>query len=174
MIKQSVQNSINEQIKNELYSAYIYLSMCAYFEERNLPGFAHWMRVQSQEEVGHGMRLFDYLIDRGGKVVLQAIDKPPADFESPLKVLEGAQEHEKLVTGMIEALFELALEERDYATQAQLHWFVTEQVEEEKSTTTIVEQLRMIGDNRTALLMLDMELGKRASGPAGEESNRVG
>lgn len=168
MLKQSVQDAINEQVKNELYSAYVYLSMSAYFEERNLAGFAHWMRLQSQEEVSHAMRLFDYLIDRGGKVVLEAIDKPPVDFSSPLQVMEGALQHEQQVTGMIEGLYELALKENDYATQAQLQWFITEQVEEEKNAGNTVEQLRMIGDNRTALLMLDMELGKRAAAPAGE------
>jgi ferritin len=166
MLKQSVLDGINEQIKNEFYSAYVYLSMSAYFDERNLAGFAHWTRVQSQEEVGHSMRLFDYLIDRGGKPVLQAIDKPPADFSSPLQVMERALEHEQKVTGMIDTLYELAFKEHDFATQAQLQWFITEQVEEEKSAGTIVEQLKMIGDNRTALLMLDMELGKRGAVPA--------
>jgi ferritin len=166
MLKKPVQDAINQQIKNELYSAYLYLSMSAYCEESNLPGFAHWMRMQSQEEVTHGMKLFDFLLDRGGRVVLEAIDKPPADFGSPVDVMQRSLEHERQVTGMIERLYELALKENDYATQAALQWFVTEQVEEEKNASTILEQLRMVGDNRTALLMLDMELGKRQPEPA--------
>lgn len=161
MLKQSVQDAINEQIKNELYSAYVYLSVSAYFDTINLMGFSNWMRMQSREEVSHAMKLFDYIIDRGGRVALQAIDKPPVDFKSPVDVMQQALDHERRVTGMIEGLYELAVKESDYATQAQLQWFITEQVEEEKNASTILEQLRMIGDNRSALLMLDMDLGKR-------------
>src|SRR3954453_2295476 len=163
MLKQTIQDAINEQIKNELFSAYVYLSMSAYCQSINLPGFANWTRVQSQEEVGHAMRLFDYVIDRGGRVSLAAIDKPPVDFKSPLDLAEGTLEHERRVTGMINNLYELAVRESDYATQAQLQWFVTEQVEEEKSASAILEQLKMVGDNRTALLMMDVELGKRVA-----------
>jgi len=166
MLKQSVQDAINEQIKNEFYSAYIYLSVSAYFDTINLMGFSNWMRMQSREEVSHGMKLFDFIIDRGGRVALQAIDKPPVEFKSPLDVMQQALDHERRVTGMIERLYELAGKENDYATQAELQWFITEQVEEEKNATTILEQLKMIGDNRSALLMLDMDLGKRgAAGP---------
>src|SRR5262249_11068339 len=113
----------------------------------------------------HAMRLFHFILDRNGRVVLQAIDKPPVEFKSPLDVMEKTLEHERRVTGMIERLYELAVKENDYATQAELQWFITEQVEEEKNASTIFEQLKMIGDNRSALLMLDMELGKRGVGP---------
>src|SRR5437763_14857868 len=129
MLKQSVQDAINEQIKNELYSAYVYLSMSAYCESTNLPGFANWMRMQSREEVGHAMKLFDFILDRGGHVVLEAIEKPPIEFKSPIDLAERTLEHERRVTGMIERLYELAITENDYATQAQLQWFITEQVE---------------------------------------------
>ena len=161
VIKEPVQRAVNEQIKNELYSAYVYLSMSAYCETINLRGFAAWMRLQSREEVAHAMRLFDFLIHRGGRVILQPIAQPPVDFGSPLDVAQQTLEHEQKVTAMIENLYELAAKENDYATQAALQWFITEQVEEESNASQIVEQLKMIGDNRTALLMLDMELGKR-------------
>lgn len=161
VIKEPVQRAVNEQIKNEFYSAYVYLSMSAYCETINLRGFANWMRLQSREEIAHAMRLFDFLINRGGRVILQPIGQPPVDFGSPLDVAQQTLEHEQKVTAMIENLYELAAKENDYATQAALQWFITEQVEEESNASQIVEQLKMIGDNRTALLMLDMELGKR-------------
>jgi ferritin len=161
MIKQTVQDALNEQVKNEFHSAYIYLSMSGYCEAINMVGFAHWMRLQAQEEVGHAMKLFDFINDRGGRVELRAIDQPPGDFQSPLDVMQQALDHERSVTQMIERLYELAAREDDYATQAMLQWFITEQVEEEKNAGQIVEQLKMIGENRTALLMLDMQLGQR-------------
>jgi len=154
---------MNEQIKNELYSAYLYLSMSAYCEAANLPGFAHWMRVQAQEEVGHAMKFYDFICERGGRVVLQAIDQPPVEFQSPLHVFEQILEHEQKVTAMIHDLYGLAAQEKDYASQAFLQWFVTEQVEEEGSATQIVETLKMIGDKGQALVMLDRELGKRGT-----------
>jgi len=161
MLTKKVQDAINEQIKNELYSAYLYISMAAYSEDANLPGMAHWMRLQGQEEVMHAMKFFDFINERGGRVVLQAIDQPPAEFESPLAVFEKTLEHERLVTGMINDLYALALAEKDYATQMMLHWFIEEQVEEESNASQILETLRMIGDNSNALLMLDRELGQR-------------
>ena len=164
VIKQSVQDAINEQIKEEFYSAFIYLSMSAYFEQINLSGLAHWMRVQYQEEEEHALRLFQYLNERGGKVQLKAIPEPPTTFKSPLDVMEQALNHERHVTSLINDLYEKAAGENDYATQAALQWFITEQVEEENNAGTIVEQLRMIGDNRAALFLMDMELGKRTGG----------
>jgi ferritin len=163
MLNKSMQDAMNEQIKNELYSAYIYLSMSAYFEDTNLPGFAHWMRVQAQEEQGHAMKFFHFINERGGRVVLQAIDQPPIEFESPLNVFERTLEHEQKVTGLIHQLYALAVQEQDYASQVFLQWFVAEQVEEEASATQIVETLKMIGDKRHALLMLDRELGGRGA-----------
>ena len=161
MLNHKLQTALNEQIKNELYSAYIYLSMSAYFESINLPGFANWMRKQSQEEVNHAMKIFDFIHERGGRVELQAIDQPPVSFESPLKVFEMALEHEKKVTAMIHDLYKLAEEEKDYPTQVMLHWFIDEQVEEEKSASDVVEQLKRIGDDGVGLLLLDQKLGDR-------------
>lgn len=161
-MKQPVQDAVNEQIKHELESAYVYLSMSAHFEVENLPGFARWMRLQAQEELGHAMRLFDYMNDRGGRVILQAIEQPTARFESTLGVFEMALAHEQKVTALIEKLYETAQANRDYATQVQLNWFLTEQVEEENSAELIVEQLRMAGNDRAALLMMDHKLGTRS------------
>jgi ferritin len=161
MISQAIQDAMNEQIKNELYSAYLYLSMAAYCESINLKGFAHWMRVQHQEETGHAMRFFDFINDRGGRVTLQAIPQPPTEFKSPLDIFEQTLEHERKVTAMINKIYDLAVKEGDYASQALLQWFVTEQVEEEKSATEILEKLRLAGDRGSALLYLDHELGER-------------
>ena len=162
MISQALQDAFNEQIKNELYSAYLYLSMSAYFQRINLPGSAHWMRLQSQEEVSHAMKLFDHLNDRGGHVVLQAIDQPSSEFKSPLDMFQQALAHEQKVTGMINKLYALAVKENDYPAQVELQWFVTEQVEEEKNATEIVEQLKMVGEHGPSLIMLDRQLGARA------------
>lgn len=158
----SIQDAINEQIRNELYAGYVYLAMSAHFEEANLSGFAHWMRLQAQEELHHGMRLFDYLLDRGGSVVLEGIDKPPTDWGSPLSIFEHALEHERSVTKRIDDLYELAEQKHDHATQVALQWFITEQVEEEASAEAAVDQLRMAGDNAAALLMLDQKFGARS------------
>lgn len=163
MLTKTVENALNEQIKNELYSAYLYLSMSAHFEAKNLRGFAHWMRLQGQEEVSHALKIFDFVHDRGGRVTLQAIDKPPTDFQSPLDVWQQALDHERKVTAMIEQLYALAVKESDYATQNVMQWFVDEQVEEEKHASAVVEQLKMIGDSAPALLLLDRQLGERKS-----------
>jgi ferritin len=164
MVSAKIQDAINEQISTEMYSAYVYLAMSAYFERSNLPGCAHWMRLQYQEESGHALKLFDYLLNREGTVVLQAIKQPSEGFSSPLKVFETALKHEKHVTAMINKLYALAQKESDYPTQVELQWFITEQVEEEKNASGIVEQLKMIGENRVALLMLDRQLAARTGG----------
>jgi ferritin len=161
MLGKAVQDAINEQIKNELYSAYQYLSMAAYCESVNLPGFAQWMRAQSQEETEHAMKFYDFILDRNGRVVLQAIEAPVVEFGSPLEVFEQALEHEQKVTAMINELYGLAVRENDYASQTFLQWFVTEQVEEEKIAGDVVESLRMVGDKSEALFLLDRELGRR-------------
>jgi ferritin len=163
MLSNRLQDAMNEQIKNELYSAYLYLSMSAYCDAANLPGFAHWMQMQAQEEQAHAMKFYEFIYERGGRVVLQAIDQPPVEFQSPLAVFEETLEHEQKVTAMIHDLYALAVEEKDYASQAFLQWFVTEQVEEEASATQILETLNMIGDKGHALLMLDRELGRRGA-----------
>ncbi len=172
MLSKVMQGEINEQIKNELYSAYLYISMSAHFEAANLPGFAHWMRLQSQEEVLHAMKFFDFVNNRNSRVVLQAIDQPPVEFESPLDIFEQTLEHERKVTAMIGRLYKLALEESDYSTQVMLQWFIEEQVEEEASAEQIVGMLQMIGDETQSLIMLDRELGQRVVSPAEQDSGR--
>lgn len=164
MLAKAVQDAMNEQIKTEFYSAYQYLSMAAYCESVNLPGFAHWMRIQAREEVEHAMKFYDFVLDRGGRVLLQAIDQPVIEFGSPLEVFEQALKHEQRVTATINELYTLAVEENDYASQAFLQWFVTEQVEEEKNAGDVVETLKMVGDKSEALFLLDRELGSRDDG----------
>lgn len=161
MISKAMQDAINEQIKNEFYSAYMYLSMAAYFENKNLPGFAKWLRVQFKEEQVHALKFYDYLIERSGRVDLLAIPQPPCEWESSLEAFQKVLEHEQKVTGMIHKLYELAHKEKDYATQVELQWFITEQVEEEKNAADIIEQLLLIDARSTAVLMLDHQLGKR-------------
>jgi ferritin len=157
----SMQEAINEQINKELYSAYLYLSMAAYFENKNLPGFAKWLYVQADEERGHAMKFFEYLVDRGGKVELKPIAGPETEWNSTMEVFKQVQEHEAAVTASINALYELALKEKDYPAQVELQWFITEQVEEEKNAADIVQQLELIDAKGTAVLMLDHQLGKR-------------
>ena len=162
MFSNKVQEAMNEQIKNELYSAYIYLSMAAHFEAVNLPGFAHWMRMQSNEEVAHAMKFFDFINERGGRVELRSIDQPPIEWGSPLEIFETALGHEQKVTGMINNIYEIAINEKDYPSQIMLQWFIDEQVEEEKSAGEIVETLKMFGEKDTVILLLDRQLGDRA------------
>lgn len=162
MFSKKSQKAMNDHLNAELYAAYLYLAMAAYFESAHLPGFANWMRLQSREEMGHAMRFYEYINERGGRVVLQAIDQPPVDYKSPLDVFERTLEHECAVTVEINKLYDLALKEKDYASEVFLQWFVTEQVEEEKSAGEVVEALKMIGKDKAGLLMYDRELGKRA------------
>ena len=170
MLSKTVQDAMNEQVNNEFYSAYQYLAMAAYCESVNLPGFAQWMRTQSQEETEHAMKFYDFILDRNGRVVLQAIEGPVIEFGSPLEVFEQALEQEQKVTAMINELYGLAVKEGDYASQAFLQWFVTEQVEEEKNAGDVAETLKMVGDKSEMLFLLDRELGQRGnseqSGPS--------
>jgi ferritin len=161
MISKTIQNAINEQIKHELASGYLYLAMAAHFEEANLPGFAAWMRKQSGEEQGHAMKFYDYLIDRGGRVELKALEQPPKEWKNAMAVFENVLAHEQKVTGLIHKLYELAVKENDYGTQVHLQWFITEQIEEEKTAALVLEQLKMIEDRGTAILFLDKQLAKR-------------
>lgn len=160
-MNKAVEDALNGQIKMELDSAHLYLAMVAYFESQGLSGFAHWFRCQQEEETEHAMKLFDYLNDRGGRVLLQGIEQPPAEFGSPLEAFERSLEHEKKVTASIDRLYELAVAEKDHATAVMLHWFIEEQVEEEKSAEDIIHQLKIGGDTGTALLRLDRHLGRR-------------
>jgi len=164
MISQNLQDAINEQIKYELYSAYMYLAMSADCSDRNLTGFANWMRMQAQEEVEHAMRFYDFLIERGARVELHGIDKPPFEFGSPLEIMEQSLEHERFVTSRINGLFDLAHEEHDRPAQVMLQWFITEQVEEEASIDEIVQRMKMFGADGAALFMLDRDLGARSPG----------
>ena len=162
MLNSAVQQALNDQVQKELHSAYIYLSMAAYFEAENLPGAAHWMRGQAGEEQEHAMKLFDFIQDRGGRVTLQAIDAPPATFSSPLAVFEASYAHEQKVTQSIHDLYALAVKEADYPTQVMLQWFIDEQVEEEKNASAIMAQLQKVGDSPAALFMIDRQLAARA------------
>lgn len=161
-IDKSVTDALNKQINLEFAAAYIYLSMAAYFEDKAFTGFARWMRLQSQEENGHAMRIFDYLHDRGARVDLLAIEKPAHDFSGPLDAFQQALGHERKVTACIHSLYELAHEKKDYATVSMLKWFVDEQVEEEKSASDMVDRLKLAGENPNALLLLDRLAGQRA------------
>jgi ferritin len=156
-----LQDLYQDQIKNEWYSAYLYLSMAAYFAANNLDGFAHWMRKQAGEEQVHGQKMFDFLIDRGVKVILQAIPQPPSDFSSPTDVFEKSLEHERKVTGLIHAIADQSEKSNDHPSKVFIQWFVTEQVEEEKNAFKIVEMLRKIKPDSSAIFYLDHQLGKR-------------
>jgi ferritin len=163
MLSKAIQDAINEQIKNELYSAHQYLSMSAYCESVTLPGFAHWMRAQAQEEREHAMKFYNFLLSRNGRVILQAMDQPVVEFASPLEVFEQALEQEQKVTAQINELYGLTTNENDYASQVFLQWFLTEQVEEEKNVGDVLETLTMIGNEGEALFLFDRELGKRGN-----------
>ncbi len=163
MLSKTLETVINDQIKHELYSAYFYLSMSAWAESSNLGGAARWLSMQAKEEQEHALKFFEYVHDRGGKVTLQAIPQPPAEFTSMLDVFEQVQEHEAKVTALITHIYELALKENDYASQIELQWFISEQVEEEKNAAQIVDMLRMVGSQPQALFQVDHELGKRAA-----------
>jgi len=168
MLSEKILEALNEQINAEFYSAYLYLAMSAYFEAKNLKGFANWMRVQAQEETTHAMRIYDYVVERGGRVKLMAIEQPPAEWSSPLEAFEAAYNHEVKITGMINKLVNLAMEEKDHATYNMLQWFVAEQVEEEASTDEIVQKLKMLGEDGRGILMIDRELAQRVFSPAEE------
>jgi ferritin len=163
MLSERMLGALNEQINAELGSAYQYLAMAAYFESINLEGSAQWMKRQSREEVEHAMRIFELVHDRDGRVLLAAVDQPQAHFDSPLAVWEAVLKQEQGVTARIHALYALATEERDYATEVMLQWFVNEQVEEEKQARSILEQVRLIGVSSSAIFFVDRHLGKDAA-----------
>ena len=160
-ITNNMVNAINKQINRELFSSYLYLSMSSYLESEGYNGFATWMKAQYNEEVAHAMKFYSYLFERGAKAKLEAIEAPKDKWNSVLEVFEEALAHEKLVTKMIEDLYSLAREEKDFACEAMLQWFINEQVEEESTAQDIVDKLKMAGDAKGALFMLDRELGQR-------------
>lgn len=161
MLKKKMLKALNDQINAEMFSSYLYLSMEAYFQSISLKGFAAWMRVQAQEEMMHAMKFYDYVNERGGKVTLEAIAKPETNWTSPLAVFEAVLKHEEHVTSLINDLVDLAISEKDHASNNFLQWFVSEQVEEEASAGEVVERLKLIKDNTSGLFMMDAELGKR-------------
>jgi len=163
MISQSLADALNDQLKQELYSSYLYLSMSAFCDNQSLTGFAHWLRLQADEEREHAMKFFDFIQDRDGRAVLQAIPQPPREFGSPVNLFEQVLAHEQEVTSLIEQLYRKAVAEQDHATQIFLQWFITEQVEEEKTASQLLDTLKLAGDNKVALLMLDRELGARSA-----------
>lgn len=160
-LSKRMQDALNEQIKEELFSSYIYLSMAAYFESINLPGFAKWMGAQSQEELAHAMKFFGFIHERSGRVVLQALEQPPLEFDGPTDVFEKTLEHEQYISSRIQDLYALAIEEKDYASFSTLTWFIDEQVEEEQSADEILQVLKMIGDKGQGIISLDRQLAQR-------------
>jgi ferritin len=156
-----MQKALNGQMNAELYSSYLYLSMNAYFKSVNLDGFANWMYYQAQEELEHAMKFYDFICQRGGRVQLAQIEAPPSEWNSPLTVFEDTLAHEQKVTGLINDLVEIANAERDHASQIFLQWFVSEQVEEEDSVGGVLEQLKLMGEAKGGLFMMDREMAKR-------------
>jgi ferritin len=165
MLEPSLERALNDQINAELYSAYMYLSMSAWFDDAGFPGMATWMKAQYQEEMFHVDKFFHYVLERGGKVTLRSIDAPPTQWDSALDVFEKTLAHERHVTGLINDLASLAMDERDHATLNFLQWFIAEQVEEEATASELVNQLRLVGASGHGMLMLDRELSTRVFTP---------
>lgn len=161
MINEKVGKILNEQVNKELYSAYLYLSMSAYFSDLGLLGFANWMRIQAQEEQAHAMLIYDFLINRGEKVVLTSVDAPPNSWKTSLDVMEEVLKHEIFVTSLINNIVTVAEEVKDRATMSYMNWFVDEQVEEEANAKEIIDKLKLIGDDKSALYLLDKDLSTR-------------
>ncbi|AIF70159.1 ferritin [Palaeococcus pacificus DY20341] len=161
MLSEKMLEALNEQLNRELYSAYLYFSMAAYFEDINLEGFASWMKAQAEEELGHALRFYNYIYDRNGRVELKEIQKPPKEWKSPLDAFEAAYEHEQFISKCINELAALAEEEKDYSTRAFLEWFINEQVEEEASVKRIVDRLKFVKGSPEAIFMIDQELNQR-------------
>ena len=166
MLNQKIQDAFNKHLNSELYSSYLYLSMTSYFESQNLKGMANWMKIQVQEELIHVMKFFDFINERDGNVILTQVEAPKIDWKSPLEAFEKTYEHEIMVTGFVNELVNLTIRESDHAANTFLQWFVTEQVEEESSSKTIVDKLKLVGDNSVALFMIDGELARRTFTPA--------
>lgn len=167
MISANITRALNDQITNELNSSYTYLAMSAHFAARNLNGFAHWFRVQYEEERGHALRIFDHILERGGAVALSVVTQPAGNWDAPLDAFTEARDEERRVAQSIDELIDLAAGEKDHATRILLDWFVTEQVEEERITTEILDQLQMVGDSRIGLFMIDERLKDRVPAEEG-------
>ncbi|MCD6250285.1 MAG: ferritin [candidate division Zixibacteria bacterium] len=169
MINEKMQDAFNKQVTAEFYSAHLYLSMAAYLESIDLPGFANWMRIQYQEEVSHAMKMFDYVVERDGRATITGFEDPQVEWKSALDIFEGAYSHEQKVTGLINNLMDIAITEKDHAANIFLQWFVNEQVEEEASAKGIIQQLKMLGDSKGGLFQMDRELGQRVFTPPASE-----
>jgi ferritin len=165
MLTKSIESEINDQINREIYSAYLYISMAAYFDSLNLAGFSNWMKVQAQEEIFHATKFFNYVYSRGGRVTLKQIEAPPSQWKSPLDAFLYTYSHEQGVTANINNLVNLAEEERDRATYNLLQWYVDEQVEEESSADTIIQKLKLVGESGEGIFFLDKELATRVYVP---------
>jgi len=165
MLKEKMEKAINAQINAEVYSAYLYMSMAAWFDAKNLTGFANWMKIQTQEELFHAQKFFDYVNERGGRVIMEAIAKPETEWESVLDVFEFTLKHEQKVTSLINDLVEVSRDEKDNATYNFLQWFVGEQVEEESSVDAVLQKLILIGDFGAGIFMIDQELANRVFTP---------
>ncbi len=161
MMNEKVMSAMNTQINEEFYAAYLYLSMSAYYESLGLAGFANWMRQQSKEEVEHAMKFYDFIYERGGEVALLPIAQPKLKWENILEPFQDAYAHEQKVTKFINKIADLIYQEKDYASQTLIQWYIDEQIEEEKSTLEICDALKMIGDDKAAIYMLNKQLGKR-------------
>ncbi len=168
MLGKKMEKALNGQVNAELYSSYLYLSMSAYFESLKLRGFANWMRVQAQEESGHAMKIYDHIIERGGRAILRPVEAPPTEWDSPLAVFKQVYSHERKVTGLINDLVDLATSENDPATKSSLQWFVDEQAEEEDSANQVLQKLKLVLEAPDGLFMIDRELAEREfSAPSG-------
>ncbi|MCD4844015.1 MAG: ferritin [Methanosarcinales archaeon] len=165
MLSEKMTDALNNQLNKEIYSAYLYMSMSAYSSYSGLKGFANWFMVQYQEEMAHAMKIYDYINDQGGQVKLEAIDKPATEFESTLDMFEKTLKHEQFVTKSINDLVDLAILEKDHATNIFLQWFITEQIEEEGNDNEILSRLRLVGEDGSGLLMVDKELLARVFTP---------
>lgn len=170
MIPIKIEQAINEQINAEMWSANLYLSMAAHFNSEGLSGLGNWMKIQHKEETDHALKFFEYINSRGGSVEIKAIEAVPTKWESPLAIFEETLKHECKVTALINNLMEIAILEKDHATQSMLKWFIDEQVEEEETAQEIIDHLRMIKDNGYGLFMLDKELGSRTYTPLNSNS----
>lgn len=168
MISPKMLKALNTHLNEEFYSSYLYLSMAAYFEAKNLKGFANWMRLQSDEEQMHGMKFYDFILQKGGKVSLAQINAPKLEWKSIPEIFSDTLKHEQKISGLINKLVEIAMAEKDFATNTFLQWFVTEQVEEEANVEEILQKIDMIGEDKSGLYMLDNELGARAAAPETE------
>lgn len=165
MLSKAIERALNDQVQWELYSAYLYVSMATYFEDKGLMGFANWLHVQDKEEKFHAEKFYNYIVERGGRVILQAIAAPPHEWASPLAVFEEALAHERGVTARIYKLMDLAIEERDHATASFLKWFIDEQVEEEASVADVIAKLKLVDQTPGGAFLLDKDLAARVFVP---------